>query len=135
MRQLFQQSRHVYSYGRKHLRIFESKPQRAIPAHGDPADRPACTAAGKPETPLHLRHKLANKKVLVENVAVARINVKAILALRRDDHKLAQPFVFPGFLDPARRPARSQKALITAESMQKIQHRKTLARMRVVAGR
>src|ERR1043166_7060605 len=115
--------------------MLEGKPQCSVAAHGNSADCAPGTPADQMKTPLHLRHKLADKEIFVQNVAVARVDVEGVLALRRNDHKLAQTLLFPRLFYSAGRPGGCQKTLVAAQPVQKIQHGKPPARMRVITGR
>src|SRR5258708_16403510 len=60
MGKLLHQCGHMPAHCCKHLGIFEGKPQRALPAHGNPGHPPPGTRMNQPILPFHLPNALAD---------------------------------------------------------------------------
>src|SRR6185437_12989131 len=86
---------HVCCDRYKHFWILEGKSQRAVAAHGNPADRPPGACSDETELLLHLGNEVTDKEVLVPHLAIFRIYVKRLPGLGRDDDELAHLLLFP----------------------------------------
>src|SRR5258708_7569688 len=135
VRKLLQQRRHLRGHDTKHLWILECKPQCSIAAHGDAANGPPGAVPYQAKLLLHLRDQIANKKVFIADTPVFGIDVETRMSIWRNDHHLANPLLLLRVFNHVPTAAGYQKALVSAQAVERIKRWKFLFWLRVITRR
>src|ERR1700741_4777124 len=101
----------------------EGEPQRAIPAHRDPADSAIGVAFADAILRFDKRNKLLQEKITVPYFAVGRVDVKSSTAFRSGDQEFSDLVLLAKVVEQRPSTAIEQRALVIPQAMQKIKHR------------
>ena len=83
----------------------ERDPQRSVSAHRKASDAARGAFSANAIRVFDERHELVNKEIAVQSLAVARIDVKRVPAIRRNDQKIADFVVAAQILQPVHSPS------------------------------
>src|SRR5271165_939281 len=99
------------------------EPERAVASHRNSTDGTTRLSGLNAVLALDVRDELLQKKIVVANRAVGRVDVEAATAFRRDDQKVAHLVLAAKIVEQSPAPAVEQSLLVIAEAVQKIKHR------------
>ena len=119
---------------RKQLRMSEGEMERAVATHGDTGDGAIGAAGADAVAAFDERKKFLQKKILIANFAVARVDVKASFARWSGDEKILEAAFFAEVFDEVPGAGAEKGLLVVAEAMEEIEDGETVGFVGVKTG-
>jgi hypothetical protein len=120
---------------RKQLRMSEGEMEGAIAAHGDAGDGAIGAAGAGAVAAFDERKKFLQKKILVTNFAITRVDVKAGFARGSGDEEILEAAFFAEVFDEVPDARAEEGLLVVAEAVEEIEDGKAARFVGVKAGR
>src|SRR6267154_1453957 len=109
--------------------------QRAVAAHGDSGDAAICAAWAGTVTRFDAGQEFLHQKILVADVAIARIDIERCVRIGRDNQKFSNLAALPQILHQIESSGVDEYLLVVAEAVEEIEDGVVARSVGVIAGR